>query len=180
MPIAGKGWELHVVRQSTQARNGRKRTIGSYQVFHDGTPQQKLVGTTIETKGPGSNAVRGNGLRVEAGTYPLATQGGSHYVTLGYHVSRDPDQTPKPAIELVETGNRTEILVHPGHGFLASIGCINLTTSLQSGSVDIPFVDSRNRVIAAIDDLRQYCGSSFPHYNGQRIANAWVVIDGLP
>lgn len=180
MPIAGSGWELVIVRKSEQERRGRFRTIGFYQIYHDGTPQQGLSGMSVETKGPGDNKVMGNGRRIEAGTYPVGTQAGSHYVTLGYIVSDDPDQTPKPGFELQNTGNRTEILVHPGHGFLASVGCINLCAPLSSGGTDIPFVDSRDRVIAAINDLRRYCGSSFPHYNGQPIARASVVVEGEP
>lgn len=180
MAITGVGWELHIVRQNEQVRNGRRRTIGDYAVYHDGVAQPGLSGTSVETKGPGDNKVMGNGRRVEAGRYPLWTQAGSHYVTIGYLVTNDPDQTPKPGMELMQTGNRTEILVHPGHGFLASVGCINLTAPLASGATDIPFVDSRDRVIAAINDLKAFAGAAFPHYNGQPIANAWVVIDGEP
>ncbi|MCX5516121.1 hypothetical protein [Kaistia algarum] len=168
------------MRKLEQDRAGRRRTIGDYQVYHEGVAQASLTGTAVETKGPGDNKVRGNGRRIEAGTYPLATQDGARYVTIGYIVSTDPDQTPKPGLELLSTGNRTEILVHPGHGFLASVGCINLTAKLTSGRSDIPFVDSRDRVIAAIQDLRAYSRSSFPHYNGHPIANASVVIDGEP
>lgn len=180
MPIVGNGWELHIVRQNVQQRQGRRRTIGTYQIYHNGVSQETLKGTTVETKGPGDNKVAGNGRRVEAGTYPLATQSGPHYVTLGYLISNDSDQTPKPGLELRQTGNRSEILVHPGHGFLASIGCINLTRALASGNTDIPFVDSRDRVIAAISDLQTFAGTAFPHHNGQPIDNAWVVIDGEP
>ena len=184
MAISGSGWELHIVRHEVQTRgqgaNARRRTIGNYQIFHDGVPQAGLSGTSVETKGPGNNQVSGNGRRVEAGTYPLATQAGSHYVTIGYLVTDDPDQTPKPGLELLNTNNRTEILVHPGHGFLASIGCINLTADLASGDTNVPFVDSRNRVIAAIDDLKTFAGENFPHKNGHPIANAHVVIDGEP
>jgi hypothetical protein len=180
MPIAGQGWELFIQRTSEQSRGGRRRTIGTYQIFRDGAAQAGLRGTSVETKGPGNNHVAGNGRRVEAGTYPLATQAGTHYVTIGFLVSNDPDQTPKPGLELLDTGNRTEILVHPGHGFLASIGCINLTGPLKSGATDIPFVNSRDRVIAAIDNLKAFCGPNFPHHNGKPIANATVVIDGEP
>jgi hypothetical protein len=180
MPITGKGWELHIIRKEVQQRRGRFRTIGDYQVFHDGKAQPKLKGTAVETKGPGDNRVAGNGRRVEAGIYPLATQNGAHYVTIGYIVSSDCDQTPKPGLDLLETGNRSGVLVHPGHGFLASVGCINLTGPLATGNVDIPFVDSRDRVIAAIDDLRSFAGVAFPHHNGQPIADARVVIDGEP
>lgn len=180
MPISGMGWEIHIIRKLQQERRERIRTVGNYQIFHDGVPQKGLSGTSVEAKGRGDNQVRGNGRRIQAGTYPLATQAGGHYVTFGYIVSDDPDQTPKPGLELQDTGNRTEILIHPGHGFLASIGCINLCAPLASGSADIPFIDSRDRVIAAINDLRDYCGSSFPHYNGHPIANASVVVEGEP
>lgn len=182
MPIQGAGWELHVVRKSMQSRRGRFRTIGTYQVFHDGNPQPGLSGTSVETKGPGDNSHEGNGRRVEAGTYPLGTAAGKHYVSIGYLVSADPDQTPKPGLALPEshTGKRTGIFIHPGHGFLASVGCINLTAPLPNGSVDIPFVDSRDRVIAAINDLKAFPGAGFPSSNGHPIKRAWVVIDGEP
>ncbi|TGR83572.1 hypothetical protein EN866_34050 [Mesorhizobium sp. M2D.F.Ca.ET.223.01.1.1] len=179
MPIAGVGWELHVVRQNVQQRRGRVRTIGTYQIYHNGNAQN-IKGTSVEAKGIGDNKVAGNGRRIQAGTYPLATQAGSHYVTIGYLISNDCDQTPKPGLELQQTGNRREILVHPGHGFLASIGCINLTSALASANTDISFVDSRDRVIAAITDLQTFAGSTFPHHNGQPIDNAWVVIDREP
>ncbi|ENN86411.1 hypothetical protein RHSP_79188 [Rhizobium freirei PRF 81] len=180
MPITGRGWELFIQRTSAQDRRGRKRTIGSYQVFHDGAAVAELSGTAVETKGPGDNKVQGNGRRIEAGIYPIGTHDGLHYVTIGYLVSADPDQTPKPGFEVLHAGNRTEILVHPGHGFLASVGCINLTGQLRSADVDIPFIDSRDRVIAAINDLKTFCGSQFPHHNGQPVSNAFVVIDGEP
>ncbi|CAN7649557.1 hypothetical protein [Mesorhizobium sp. LjNodule214] len=180
MPIVGTGWELHIIRQNIQQRRGRIRTIGDYQIYHNGIPQTNLKGTAVEAKGPGDNNVAGNGRRVEAARYPLATQAGSHYLTIGYLISNDCDQTPKPGLELLQTRNRREILVHPGHGFLASVGCINLTSALASGNTDIPFVDSRDRVIAAITDLQTFAGGAFPHHNGQPIDNAWVVIDGEP
>ncbi|MER9251127.1 hypothetical protein NKI59_04840 [Mesorhizobium sp. M0598] len=180
MPIAGLGWELHIIRLSVQQRQGRKRTVGKYQIYHNGISQKNLEGTAVEAKGPGDNKVAGNGRRIEAGKYPLATQAGSHYVTIGYLISNDSDQTPKPGLELRQTGNRREILIHPGHGFLASIGCLNLTSALASGNTNIPFGDSRDRVMAAITDLQTFAGSAFPHHNGQPIDNAWVVIDGEP
>ena len=169
------GWVLHITRVREQ-RNGRRRTIGRYVVLHDGAPTT-LSGTSVEAKGPGDNAVRGNGRCVEAGIYPLATHDGEHYKTIGYMVSDDCDRTPKPGLELLNTAARSDILIHPGHGFLASIGCINLTADLPDGTADITFPDSRDRVIAAIDDLRSYCGASFPKYNGRGIPRAWVVTD---
>jgi hypothetical protein len=83
----------------------------------------------------------------------------------------------KPGIELLDTGARSEILTHPGHGFLASIGCINLTSTLADGLDDIPFEDSRDRVIAAIDDLRAYLSEHFPSHGGRAIPKARIVIE---
>lgn len=138
-----------------------------------------MAGTSVEAKGPGDNIVRGNGRCIEPGAYPLATQDGEHYKTIGYLVSSDSDRTPKPGVELLDTGARREILVHPGHGFLASIGCINLTAPLADGSTDIPFVDSRDRVIAAIDNLKAFLSNDFPKYNGRGIPQAWVIIEDV-
>ena len=176
MPISGKGWELHVTRSAEQSRSDRRRTIGAYAIYHDGVATA-LTGTSVEAKGPGNNEIKGCGRCIEPGIYPLATHDGEHYKTIGYITSDDCDQTPKPGLELRKTDYRDAILIHPGHGFLASIGCINLTASLADGSVDIAFINSRERVVAAIKDLRAYLGDGFPHYNGQPITKARVVID---
>ncbi|MBU8977498.1 MULTISPECIES: hypothetical protein [unclassified Lysobacter] len=81
MPITGTGWEFHIVRQSEQRRDsdGKRRTVGRYQVYHDGVAQTGpgLSGTVAETRGPGANRPRGNNRRIEPGRYTLATQGGS-------------------------------------------------------------------------------------------------------
>jgi hypothetical protein len=80
MPITGKGYEFHIVRTGAQKRtaNGktRTRTIGAYQVFHDGKPAPELNGTTVEQKGPGSNTTKGG--CIEKGRYPLSTQDGTN------------------------------------------------------------------------------------------------------
>ena len=34
--IYGTGWELLIKRERQDKRNGRTRTVGKYQVFHDG------------------------------------------------------------------------------------------------------------------------------------------------
>lgn len=133
MPIVRSGWELHIQRQSQQTRSPRVRTVGTYAIYHDGQARTGLAGISVESKGPGDNKVQGNGRRIEAGRYPIATHSGQHYVTIGYLISDDSDQTPKPGLELLHTQNRVGILVHPGHGFLASIGCINLSAPLGDG-----------------------------------------------
>lgn len=182
MPITGQGWEIHINRQTTQRRasDGKVRTIGKYQVFHNGQPVSGLSGVTAESRGPGNNSVAQNGKRVEAGTYPLWTQDGTKYDTIGYVQNESTGARPKPGIELKGTGARGEILIHPGQGFLASIGCINLATSLPNAGVSISYKGSRKRVIALIDDMKQFLGGSFPSQNSKKIPNASAVIDGEP
>lgn len=181
MPISGRGWELHIKRNSVQQQGRSVRTVGTYQVFHDGTKIAALAGTTAEPRGPGSNAVRGNKKRVEARTYPLWTQGGTKYATIGYKQSEAPSAKPKPGIELMETGNREEIIIHPGlNAFLSSVGCINLCTKLPDANEIIDYPGSRRRVIALIEDLKAFLGNRFPTGNGRRIPDATVIIDGEP
>ena len=183
MTISGQGWELHIVRQSVQERSHgkqRQRTIGTYQVFHNGEAVPELSGVTAESPGPGDNSKAENGKRVEAGTYPLWTQDGTKYDTIGYNQSESPDAKPKPGIELKDTGARTEILIHPGQGFLASVGCINLATDLPKAAEPISYAGSRRRVIALIEDMKDFLGGSFPTQNSKKIPNATVVIEGEP
>lgn len=171
-----KVWTLRVSRDGEQVRGDRRRTIGTYLILHDGVATQ-LAGTTIEAKGPGDNLVRGNGRCLSPGVYPLATHEGQHYKTWDYMLDDDCDRTPKPGLGLLDTGARDDILVHPGHGFLSSIGCINLTAPLGGAAQDIPFIDSRTRVIAAIDDLKAFLGVDFPRHNGRAIPGACVEIE---
>ncbi|MCX7109010.1 MAG: hypothetical protein NTX45_02545 [Proteobacteria bacterium] len=184
MPIQNTGWEFHIVRKSEQRRSsdGKRRTVGEYQIFHDGVKQTGagLSGTVAETRGPGANKPAGNNRRVEEGRYPLFTQDGAKYVTIGYKDSTSASAKPKPGLELKETDKRTEILIHPGRGFLSSIGCINPCTSLPEATEMIDFIPSRERVIAIINDLKAYAGGGFPTKNGKRIPNAFAVIDGEP
>jgi len=180
MPITGKGWELHIVRKNEQARDRRRRTVGTYKVFHDGRAVAGLSGTVAETRGPGDNSTPGNNRRIETGTYPLSTQDGAKYVTVGFTANRNPTALPRPGLELKKTGRRSEILIHPGRGFLSSIGCINPCTSLPDGGEDIGFEGSRNRTIALINDLKSFLGGSFPSRNGKKIPDAFVVIEGEP
>jgi len=184
MAIIGTGWELHIVRQSEQKRasDGKRRTVGTYQIYHDGVKQTGagLSGMVAETRGPGANKPASNNRRIEVGRYPLLTQDGSKYVTIGYMNSESTSAKPKPGIELKETGSRTEILIHPGHGFLSSVGCINPCTSLPDGSEMIDYVPSRKRVISIIKDLKEFTGAAFPTTNGKKIVNAFVVIESEP
>jgi hypothetical protein len=188
MPIKGTGWEFHLVRKSEQRRHsdGKIRTVGMYQIFHDGVKAKgpHMSGMTAETRGDSNNSDNndkaGNGRRIEAGTYPLATQAGTKYVTHGYSKSLSPRVYPKPGIEVMNTGKRQEILIHPGIGFLASIGCINPCKSLPLAGEPIDYVPSRARVIEIIEDLKAYLGADFPKKNGHPIPRAWLVVDGEP
>jgi hypothetical protein len=184
MPIQNTGWEFHIVRKSEQRRSsdGKRRTVGRYQVFHDGVAQTGagLSGTVAETRGPGANRPAGNNRRVEEGRYPLFTQDGERYVTIGFKDSESTSAKPKPGLELKDTGQRSEILIHPGQGFLASIGCINPCTSLPNAAEMIDYVPSRKRVLALINDLKAFGNGTFPTRNGRRIPKAFVVIEGEP
>lgn len=184
MPIQGQGWEFHIVRREEQkrVRDGKRRTVGTYQIFHDGVAQTGpgMAGQVAETRGPGDNGTAENKRRVEAGRYPLATQAGAKYVTIGYKASESLSAVPKPGLELLDTGHRSEILIHPGAGFLSSVGCINPCTNLPHAAEPIDYVPSRLRTIRIIDDLREFLGNDFPAVNGRRIPRAFVVIDGEP
>lgn len=184
MPIENSGWEFHIVRKSEQRRSsdGKRRTVGKYQIYHDGVKQTGagLSGAVAETRGPGANKPAGNNRRIEEGRYPLFTQDGAKYVTIGYKDSESRFAKPKPGLELKQTGQRAEILIHPGQGFLASVGCINPCASLPNAAKMIAFVPSRKQIIAIINDLKAYIGDAFPTKNGRKIPNAFVVIDGEP
>jgi hypothetical protein len=184
MPILRVGWELHIIRMSEQSRasDGKRRTVGTYQVFHDGAPQAGagLSGTIAETRGPGANAPAENGRRIEEGRYPIATQRGERYWTIGYDPSDSPSARPKPGFELTGVHPRTGILIHPGKLFLSSTGCFNPCTRLPDAAEMIDYRGSRRRVIALIDDLRVYLGEQFPTQNERPIPRAFVVIEGEP
>lgn len=186
MPITGSGWEMHIQRTEVHTRSSGKtrvRTVSTYQVFHDGTAQTAtdLHGMCAEIRGPGDNASTGIGKRrIEAGTYPLATQDGGKYATWNYTSNGSPSALRRPGIELLNTGARTEILIHPAQGFVWSIGCINPCTRLLSASDGITFSNSRRRTISLIEDMKAYLGPAFPATNGKPIPDAHVIIDGEP
>ena len=157
----------------------RPRTVGTYQVYHDGVAVAALFGTTAECGGPSSNTVKK--VRVLPGRYPIATQDGTFYKTIGYAPNGGINVNPKPGIELLGTAPRSEILIHPGkNSFLSAIGCINLCTRLPNANERIDYPGSRRRVIALIDDLKSYLGASFPSRDGRPIPRAHVVIEEMP
>ena len=117
MPISGQGWEILIERTHVQRRaDGRVRTVGRYQVFHDNIAVTTLAGTTAESPGPGSNEIEGSGKRVAAGRYPLFTHAGPKYVTLNFAASQNLAALPRPALGLENTSHRSAILIHPESG----------------------------------------------------------------
>jgi hypothetical protein len=171
-----KQWELRITRVGEQVRNGKRRTVGRYEVFHDGKLVPELAGATAETRGPGANAPRGNNRCIEVGTYDLHIQSGKKYSTMKYTNNVNPVALKRPGLLVLPTGKRVGILIHPARGFLWSIGCINPAKALSGGKTDLDFVDSRTRVIALIDDLRKFLGNSFPSSGGARIPGARIII----
>jgi len=187
MPIQGSGWEIHIrrLKEQTLAKPGdrRTRTIATYQVYHDGQPREDLSGTIAEQKGPSDNTLQGNvhDRRIEPGRYELWTQDGTKYKTIKYKKTKLAEESfsvkPQPGIEVMGTGKRAEILIHPAVGFLSSVGCIHPCGNLPTATARIDFPDSRRRVLALIGDMQSYCGNAFPKSDGLRIPNAWAVID---
>ena len=140
-----------------------------------------MHGMFAETRGPGDNSRSGIGKRrVEEGVYPLATQDGGKYSTWNYTSNGSPSALRRPALELTHTNRRAEILIHPGQGFVWSIGCINPCTRLPNAAEPITFSNSRRRVISLIENLKAYLGNRFPSRDGRPIPDAHVVIDGEP
>ena len=188
MPIRGQGWELEVNRLCEQTNGSRTRTVGTYQVFHDGVAATHrirvdgvdvpLSGTTAESRGPSQNdrpATNANPSRILATSYRLATSGGPEYVTNDYRQDLT-IAAPMPGIELLDTGNRFAILIHPGkHVFLSSIGCINPCTNLPDPEEIISYPGSRRRVIALIEDMKRFLGS-IPAAGDSPIPGASLVI----
>lgn len=179
MPITGKGWELHIQRLSVQRKDQKIRTVGTYTVFHDGVEQPNLSGGTAEPRGPGDDTQEGNDRRISQGSYPLEIHDTAKFSTVHYVVSDNFQRRPKPGIGVGGTMNRQGIVVHPGLGFLDSVGCINITGDLSEALYDIAFVDSRNRVIALIQDLLEFAHLD-DHAQPGRIPNASLVVDGEP
>ncbi len=188
MPIQGSGFEIHIVRGAEQTRAAgsvvRRRTVGAYRVFADGVQLPGLSGVMAEQKGPSDSSASGNTFdrRIAPGRFPLFTQDGTKYKTIGYlktsAAAANFAKKPRPGIELKQTGTRTEILIHPAQNFLSSEGCMHPSGPLPSGGSNIDHSgESRPRVIALIEAMRQFCGAAFPAADGHRIPNCWCVVD---
>ena len=187
MPITGSGWELLIerTRQHKRASQSYARTVGTYQVFHNGDPVAGLSGMLAERQGPGDNSQTGvdEHRRIAAGTYELSTHDGSsndRYKTIGYSQETSLSALPRPCFRFLGTGSRTGILLHPGAGYLYSIGCFNPGTTLNAAGDNLQWGDSRRRVIALLDDMKLFLGNQFPTANNRRIPNARAIVEGEP
>jgi hypothetical protein len=178
--MMANGWELRITRLREDKRGKKRRTVGKYQVFRDDSPVTGLSGMIVETKGPGDNSHAGNNRRIKAGTYPLRSHSGPKYVTFGFTTSTNPTALKRPALEVGKTAPRGAILIHPGRGFLSSVGCFNPSKGLANAAADIDFADSRSRVIDLIHDLRTFLGETFPPVNDKEIPLASIIIEGEP
>ena len=182
MTIPDKGFVIRIVRDRSESRGTgsgtRYRTVGRYECYFDGDllDDELLAGATAEPRGPGDNSQTGvnRGSRIEAGTYQLGTHDGGRYATFYTGTNR------KPALYVHDTDVRTFILIHPGSGFKASIGCINPTGSLTDPDDNISSTVSHARVVHLITTMRQKLGADFPSSGVKRIKNAWLVMEGEP
>lgn len=178
--LNANGWSLLVKRLRTERRGDlRARTIGSYQVYHNGIPATgpALSGATIEREGPGDNGDVGKTEHrcIEAGLYPLAMHDTENYATVNYESDGD---HPRPAFALRETVRRTGILVHPAAGYGSTIGCFNLGERLDDASSNLDLMDSTRRVIALIDDLKTFLGGQLP--TSGPLPNCRVLVEDPP
>ena len=182
--IPAKGFCIFVkrVRQERRPSMDFSRTIGEYQCFFDGQKIDALAGQIAERGGPGNNTggIGSNRhLRISEGVYPISIHAGARYRTFGY--ADKLKEHPMPGLLLEDTDERSAILIHPCHdddGYVSSIGCINPATGLTNANSEIDLVDSRKRVIAIIDGMKQAMGAKFP--KGGSIHGAVIMIEGEP
>jgi hypothetical protein len=138
MPIQKAGWELLITRLREDNRDGRRRIVGISGYFHDGAAVAVCPGMCAETRGPGTTPSQ----VTTGGSKPgviRSRQAGNKYVTIGFKQSTSATIIPRPGLDVDNTNKRVGILIHPGRGFLSSIGCINPANSLARSKADIDF-----------------------------------------
>jgi len=185
MPIPEVGYCISIKRELTERRESKNfsRTIGEYQCYWNGAPLPSLNGQIVERQGPGNNTKAigdAQDLRIAAGTYGLAIHYGKKYRTTGYSESTEYSEIPRPGLLLLGTQERTYILLHPAQDYVASVGCLNTASGLLDANSSISYKDSRARVIAIIDSMKELIGHSFPVNDGSSIPGAIIVISGEP
>ncbi|MCV9938252.1 glucosaminidase domain-containing protein [Boseaceae bacterium BT-24-1] len=184
------GVVLQIKRLRAEKRRGKgERTTSTYQLFIDGRPVDGVRGMFLEPRGPGDNSSAGVQLhtRIKEGRYPLLAHAGSRQVggvtkfkTIGFTTSEAVGAPPMPSIRVGNTKSRTGILIHPGDGYLWSIGCLNPTKSLADANGNMVYTDSRKRVIEILDALRDALGSRFPTGNNETIRDVTLEVIGEP
>src|SRR4051812_17981242 len=162
-----KGFCIQITRVREEQRAGISfaRTVSNYTCVWNDTPLDGLTGQMVERGGPGNNTSTGvqNHLCIAARAvpYPLQIADGNHYKTYDYA-----ENHLLPGLLLGDTGKRTGILIHPCHdaefGYLSSIGCINPAFGLTGPKSRVDLADSRARVVALIEALKDKLGSKFP------------------
>jgi hypothetical protein len=182
--MLGNGWVIRVRRLAQHHRDGKSRTYGRYETFINGRASARLRGFVCEAIGPGDNKTLNNGRRIEPGRYPLFTHWhGAKYASVGYALDTETAGALKmPAIRVGDTEARTDILIHPGHPptpYLSSVGCFNLTAELKPAQ-EMDFWESRARVIALLDSLRDFAPEAFTTEDITRIPDAWLMVEGEP
>lgn len=182
VPSSGFCIHLQRVRQEKRATMTYARTIGEYQCYWNGAPLSGLCGQIVERGGPGDNTDEIGDLhdrRIKAESYTLAIQDGAKYKTYRYDTQdKTPTGRPRPGILVEKTGEREAIVIHPGKGYLSSVGCLNPSAGLKDANSNIDFSDSRSRVIAIIEAMKGVMGDRFP--SSGRIPDATILIEGEP
>jgi murein DD-endopeptidase MepM/ murein hydrolase activator NlpD len=182
--IPSEGFCIHLkrVRQEKRASLDHARTVGEYQCYWNGVALEELKGQMVERGGPGDNTTEvGNNrdLRVRSGSYRLAIHSGSHYRTYGYNEQDAAySKHPNPGLLLMDTDERSWILIHPGEDYVKSIGCLNPASGLADADSVFAFADSRGRVVAIIETMKSKLGSRFPKSGA--IPDAVIFIEGEP
>jgi hypothetical protein len=171
------GWVILVQRLRMEQRPKKTfaRTVGSYQVHHEGKPVTALAGTTVERQGPGDNGPTGHAHhnRIEAGVYALLTHRTAKYATTGF---KKDGGHPRPALGVEPRGARSAVLIHPAGEYGSTIGCINLSGPLEGPRNNIKLGDSVGRVIDVIGNLQAYAGVRFPKRVDAEIPDACLII----
>jgi hypothetical protein len=168
-------WELRVSRKTEQTRNGKRRLVGRYQVFHDGRPAIGLHGAIAESLGPRATAPVTDETPEVFCAHVINDE---KYATIGYSLNANPAALQRPGLLFVSADQQRRLLLHPARGFCWSVGTIHLASKLDHSAFDIDFADSRARTIALIDDLRAFVGFGFPTSAGSKIPRAKIMFSG--
>jgi murein DD-endopeptidase MepM/ murein hydrolase activator NlpD len=179
-----KGFCIHIkrLRQEKRASENHARTVADYQCYWNGTAIDGLRDQIVERGGPGDNTTEvgdNRDLRIREGAYRLAIQNGVNYKTYNYKENGTTyEEKPKPGLLLMDTDERSAILIHPGEDYVRSIGCLNPASGLTDADSAINFMNSRSQVINFIKTMKSKMGTKFP--KSGVIPDAIVLVEGEP